>query len=87
MNAVRSYRCKPNVKLPFEVSAQMDEIETTSVSYLIRIRNQLDTAFSTFSLAVKIPTPLNTTNVECKPSDGKAKYAPEENMVVWRWGP
>lgn len=36
------------------------------------------------SVVVKIPTPLNTTKVTCKAQLGKAKYVPEENVIIWK---
>jgi len=33
---------------------------------------------------LKIPTPLNATDADCKVANGKAKYMPEENVIVWK---
>ena len=80
----RSYRSTSNVKLPIKVLATVNEIGTTGVSYIIAIKTNFDAKLSASSLVVKIPTPLNTTNVECKVPSGKAKYVPAENVVIWK---
>jgi AP-2 complex subunit mu-1 len=72
------------VKLPIRVLATVNEVGTTGVSYIITIKTIFDAKLSASSLVVKIPTPLNTTSVECKAPNGKAKYVPGENMIVWK---
>ncbi|THG99671.1 hypothetical protein EW026_g2729 [Hermanssonia centrifuga] len=39
---------------------------------------------SATNVVIRIPTPLNTTSVDCKVPSGKAKYVPAENVVVWK---
>lgn len=72
------------MKLPIKVLATVNEIGTTAVSYTVTIKTNFDAKLSASSLVVKIPTPLNTTNVDCKAPNGKAKYVPAENVVVWK---
>jgi AP-2 complex subunit mu-1 len=79
-----SYRSTSNVKLPIKVLATVNEIGTTGVSYIVTIKTNFDAKLSASSLVIKIPTPLNTTNVECKVPNGKAKYVPAENVVIWK---
>ena len=88
ITAVRSYRCTPNTELPIEVFALMDEIGTTSVSYIIEISTKFDTKLSTSALVVKVPTPLNAATVkwwvpENNASKSKYEYVHEENVLVW----
>ena len=85
MDLDHSYRSTSNVKLPIKVLVTVNEIGTTAVSYIIAIKTNFDAKLSASSLVVKIPTPLNTTNVECKVPSGKAKYVPAENVVIWKW--
>ena len=80
----RSYRSTSNVKLPIKVLATVNEIGTSAVSYTVTIKTNFDAKLSASSIVLKIPTPLNTTNVECKVPNGKAKYTPAENIVVWK---
>ena len=72
------------MKLPIKVIATVNEIGTTAVSYIVTIKTSFDSKLSASNLVVRIPTPLNTTNVECKSPNGKAKYVPAENVVVWK---
>lgn len=72
------------MKLPIKVLATVNEIGTIGVSYIVTIKTNFDAKLSASNLVVRIPTPLNTTNVECKAPNGKAKYVPAENVVVWK---
>jgi hypothetical protein len=36
------------------------------------------------NIVLRIPTPLNATDADCKVANGKAKYVPEENVIVWK---
>jgi len=36
------------------------------------------------NVVLRIPTPLNTTNVNAKVGVGKAKYVPAENVIIWK---
>jgi len=84
MDTVRSYRCALDVEPPINVFSTVDEIAATSVRYSITIKTNFDAKLSTSSLVVKIPTPLDTANVEYKVPSGKAKYVREENLIVWK---
>jgi len=84
MDTVCSYRCALDVEPPINVFATVGEIATTGVRYSITIKTNFDEKLSTSSLVVKIPTPLDTANVECKTPNGKAKYVCEENLIVWK---
>jgi len=62
----------------------VNEIGTSGVSYIIAIKANFDNKLSATSVVIRIPTPLNTTSVDCKVPSGKAKYVPAENVVVWK---
>lgn len=62
----------------------MNEIGTSQVSYDITVKTTFNTKLSATNVVIRIPTPLNTTNVDCKVPNGKAKYVPAENVVVWK---
>ncbi|KAG6330423.1 hypothetical protein ID866_8667 [Astraeus odoratus] len=78
------YRCTSNVKLPLRVIPTVNEIGTTQVSYSVTVKGNFGNKLSATNVVLKIPTPLNTTTVDCKVANGKAKYVPAENMVVWK---
>ncbi|KAG1756904.1 AP-2 complex subunit mu-domain containing protein [Suillus paluster] len=78
------YRSTSNVKLPLRVIPTVNEIGTTQVSYNIAVKANFGNKLSATNVVLRIPTPLNTTGVDCKVANGKAKYVPAENVVVWK---
>ena len=78
------YRSTSNVKLPLRIIPQVNEIGTSQVSYVVTVKTSFNNKLSATNVVVKIPTPLNTTNVDCKVPVGKAKYVPAENVVIWK---
>ncbi|KAJ2921714.1 hypothetical protein H1R20_g15377, partial [Candolleomyces eurysporus] len=78
------YRSTSNVKLPLRVIPTVTEVGTTQVTYDIIIKTNFNNKLAATNVVLRIPTPLNTTNVDCKVANGKAKYAPSENVVVWK---
>lgn len=81
----RSYRSTSNVKLPLRIIPTVTEIGTTSVSYVVTVKTNFNNKLSATNVVIRIPTPLNTTTVDCKVPNGKAKYVPAENVVVWKY--
>lgn len=65
----------------------MVEIGTTQVQYVVTVKTNFSNKLSATNVVVRIPTPLNTTSVDCKVQNGKAKYVPAENVVVWKCAP
>jgi AP-2 complex subunit mu-1 len=82
-----SYRSTSNVKLPLRVIPTVTEIGTTQVSYAVTVKANFNNKLSATAVVLRIPTPLNTTDVDCKVATGKAKYVPAENVVVWKYAP
>lgn len=79
------YRCTSNIKLPLRIIPTVNEIGTTQVSYVVAVKANFGNKLSATNVVLKIPTPLNTTTVDCKVANGKAKYVPAENVVVWKY--
>lgn len=79
-----TYRSTSNVKLPLRVLPTVTEIGTSQVSYAVTIKASFGQKLSATNVVLKIPTPLNTTSVDCKVPNGKAKYVPGENIVIWK---
>lgn len=84
-DALCSYRSTSNVKLPLRVIPTVTEIGTSSVSYVVTVKTNFNNKLSATNVVIRLPTPLNTTTVDCKVPNGKAKYVPAENVVVWKW--
>ncbi|KAA8901719.1 Mu homology domain-containing protein [Sphaerosporella brunnea] len=78
------YRATENVNLPFRVHAIVNEIGKTKVEYQVAIRANYGTKLFATNVVVRIPTPLNTASISTRTSQGKAKYEPSENYIVWK---
>ncbi|KAA1069737.1 hypothetical protein PGT21_032430 [Puccinia graminis f. sp. tritici] len=78
------YRSTTNVQLPFRVHPIVEEIGKSRVEFTVHLKANFDSKLNANSVVVKIPTPLNTTKVACKAQIGKAKYVPEENVIIWK---
>lgn len=78
------YRSTSNIKLPLRIIPTVTEIGTTKVSYDITVKTNFNAKLSATNVVLRIPTPLNTVNVDCQAATGKAKYVPAENVVVWK---
>ena len=79
------YRSTTNVKLPLRIIPTVTEIGTSQVSYAVTVKANFNNKLAATNVVLRIPTPLNTTTVDCKVANGKAKYVPAENVVVWKW--
>ncbi len=84
-NLVHRYRATSNVKLPLRIIPTVTEIGTTRVSYDVTVKTNFNNKLSATNIVLRIPTPLNTVNVECSVANGKAKYVPAENVVIWKY--
>ena len=78
------YRSTSNVKLPIRIIPTVTEVGTTQVQYTITLKTIFSNKLSATNIVLRIPTPLNATNADCKVANGKAKYVPEENVIVWK---
>src|SRR3954452_10283243 len=78
------YRATENVNLPFKVHAIVREVGTTKVEYSIAIKANFGSKLFATNVVVRIPTPLNTASITQRTSQGKAKYEPENNCIVWK---
>jgi AP-2 complex subunit mu-1 len=78
------YRATENINLPFKVHAIVNEVNKTLVNYSIAIRANYGAKLFATNVVVRIPTPLNTARISERVSQGKAKYEPEQNNIVWK---
>jgi AP-2 complex subunit mu-1 len=78
------YRATENVNLPFKVHPIVREVGTTKVEYSIAIKANYGNKLFATNVIVRIPTPLNTAKITERTSQGKAKYEPENNCIVWK---
>lgn len=78
------YRATENINLPFKVQAIVNEVNRSTVNYSISIRANYAAKLFATNVVVRIPTPLNTAKITERVSQGKAKYEPEQNNIVWK---
>ncbi|KAM0755123.1 clathrin adaptor, mu subunit [Meredithblackwellia eburnea MCA 4105] len=78
------YRSTTNINLPFRIQPIVEEIGKTKVEFTVHVKANFPPKLSANNVVIKIPTPLNTTKVDCKVGLGKAKYVPAENVIVWK---
>ncbi|PKY06219.1 adaptor complexes medium subunit family [Aspergillus campestris IBT 28561] len=78
------YRATENVNLPFKVHPIVREIGTTKVEYSVAIKANYSSKLFATNVVVRIPTPLNTAKTTERTSQGRAKYEPEHNNIVWK---
>lgn len=78
------YRCTSNISLPFKLQTHVIEPTKTRVEYTIHLKASFDSKLQANNVVLKIPTPLSTTKVDAKVGIGKAKYAPGENVIIWK---
>lgn len=80
------YRATENVNLPFKVHAIVNEVGRTKVEYSIGVKANFGPKLFATNVVIKIPTPLNTAKIIERCTQGKAKYEPSENVIVWKIG-
>lgn len=78
------YRATENVNLPFKVHAIVREVGTTKVEYSIAIKANYGSKLFATNVLVRVPTPLNTAKISERTTQGKAKYEPENNCILWK---
>jgi AP-2 complex subunit mu-1 len=78
------YRATENVNLPFKVHAIVKEVGTTKVEYSVAVKANYGSKLFATNVVIRIPTPLNTAKITERTTQGKAKYEPESNCIVWK---
>ncbi|CAG8561349.1 22362_t:CDS:10 [Gigaspora margarita] len=78
------YRTTENVILPFRVHPVVNEIGKSRVEYRVTVKANFSPKLYANNVLIKIPTPLNTANINVRVASGKAKYVPAENAILWK---
>ncbi|CAJ0758764.1 24137_t:CDS:2, partial [Entrophospora sp. SA101] len=78
------YRTTENVILPFRVHPVVNEIGKSRVEYRVTVKATFSSKLYANEVVLRIPTPLNTANINIRVVSGKAKYVPAENHIFWR---
>ena len=84
--AVRRYRCTENVNLPFRVLAVIKEHGRTRVEANVKVKANFNVKLFALNVVIRIPLPPNTAVAKVTVAAGKAKFEPENQALVWRYG-
>lgn len=79
------YRITQNIKLPFEVTANVEEMGRNRVEYNVQVKATFRAKINATEVILNIPCPTNTSKAKihlC--TAGKAKYNPAAHCIVWR---
>jgi len=80
-----NYRITQNIRVPFEVTAQVEEMGRNRVEYHVKVSSNYSTKVNGTEVVVNIPCPTNTSRAKIqKCASGKAKYNPGSHCIVWR---
>ena len=62
----------------------ISEIGKSRVEYRITVKATFSSKLYANNVVIRIPTPLNTANINLRVITGKAKYVPAENHIIWK---
>jgi len=79
------YRITQNIRVPFEVTAQVEEMGRNRVEYHVKVKANYSHKVNATEVVVNIPCPTNTSRAKIeKCASGKARYNPGSHCIVWR---
>ena len=78
------YRKTDNVGVPFTINPIIRDLQGKGTEIRVSVRSIFDNKLSANPLILTIPLPQNTAEVEVTSSNGRGKYFPEQNAVIWR---
>jgi len=80
-----NYRITQNIRIPFEVTAQVEEMGRNRVEYHVKVKANYSHKVNATEVVINIPCPTNTSSAKIeKCASGKAKYNPGSHCIVWR---
>ncbi|KAI5953663.1 APM4 [Candida jiufengensis] len=80
-----SYNCSNNTNIPFKIYPQVSEYKKNKVLYKIKLKSFQPPKLAATDFKIKIPTPKNVISTNFLTSNGKIKYHPEENSMIWKF--
>jgi len=78
------YRTTDNITIPFKVLPMIKEVGRSRVEASITVKSCFDSKLFGLSVVVKVPLPRNTATCKLMCTNGKAKYIPEQDAIIWR---
>lgn len=77
------YRITRDVQLPFVITPMIQEFSNV-VDMTIVVKGDFAQKFMATKVMLNIPVSTSAATVECKTKNGKAKYKPGSNSVIWK---
>ena len=72
------------VNITFKNHSIIKKVGKSKVEYSIAIKANYGSKLFATNVVVRVPTPLNAARITERVSQGKAKYEPEQNNIVWK---
>jgi len=78
------YRTTDNITIPFKVLPMIKEVGRSRIEASITVKSCFDSKLFGLNVSIKIPLPKNTATCKIMCTNGRAKYIPEQDAIVWR---
>jgi len=78
------YRTTDHVNLPFKVLPMVKEVGRSRVEASITVKSCFDAKLFGLNVVVKIPIPKNSATCKLMCTNGRAKYFPDQDAIVWK---
>jgi len=78
------YRTTDHIQNPFKILPIVNEIGRSRVEASITVKSNFDTKLFGNNIVIKIPIPKNTATCKLICTNGRAKYIPEHDAIVWK---
>ena len=72
-----TYRITENINLPFKIMPVYNELGKNKLEIRVKLKSIFDKNIFATNMALKVPVPKNTANVNSNTAIGRAKYEPE----------
>lgn len=79
-----TYHIANSTNVPFKVIPRISD-SGDRVSVSVTMRSLFDLRQVATAVCLKVPTPRGTTKSHVSCSNGKAKFSPQENCIVWKF--
>ncbi|KNC53708.1 AP-1 complex subunit mu-1 [Thecamonas trahens ATCC 50062] len=78
-----SYRMQTSAKPLIWITPIVERHKGSRVEYMIKVTPQFKARSMANNVVIRIPVPADSDSPKIKTSNGSAKYAPQDDMIVW----
>ncbi|QLL34406.1 hypothetical protein HG536_0G02670 [Torulaspora globosa] len=80
------YCVRHNLNLPFKVTPNVTNFgRGNTLDYRVTLKSLFPSKLSARDVSLRIPVPPGTVDCEISVSNGKCKFVPEENAMIWKF--